>query len=123
MDLNNDKIYAIKIKGLGTDANSINQYEWATPSQFEALMSAYDDPVRSTRPFRLGDCVFRLSDFISGKAMRVSYARELPSFKPYVLEALEREKKEQAKLENPEGKARLNVLKAQHRIGGGLNVC
>ena len=113
-------IYAVAIRGLGPDTNGINQYEWATAKQNADITDAI---INGRSHVVINGGTVRVSDIARTKPMRLSYARTLPSFNPYVLEALEAEKQETAKLENPEGKARINALKAQHRIGGGLNVC
>lgn len=109
-------IYAVAIRGLGPDPNGINQYEWATAKQNAEITDAI---INGRSHVVINGAVVRVNDISKTKPMKLSYARTLPSFKPYVLEALEAEKQEAAKLANPEGKARLDALKAKHRLGQG----
>ena len=109
-------IHAVAIRGLGLDANGINQYEWLTEKQHKSIASAI---AKGDTHVFIGGEIILVRDILKTKPMKLSYARTLPSFKPYVLEALEAEKQEAAKLANPEGKARLDALKAKHRLGQG----
>lgn len=109
-------IYAVAIRGLGPDANGINQYEWATAKQNAEITDAI---INKRTHVIINGAVTRVIDIAKTKPMKLSYARTLPSFKPYVLKALEAEKQEATKLANPEGKARLDALKNKYRIGQG----
>ncbi len=109
-------IYAIAIRGVGPDTNGVNQYEWATAKQNAEITNAI---INERTHVIVNGAAVRVIDIVKTKPMKLSHAQTLPSFKPYVLEALAAEKQEAARLTNPEGKARLDALKAQHRLGQG----
>ena len=105
------KVMAITIKGLGKDDFGLPQYLWATKEQFNALMDAQYDDEKRNQLFTLGDRTFRLSDILQAKEMDLDYAKGLPAFRGYVLEALKKE--EQNKIES-------GNLKKIHELSEGL---
>ena len=107
-------VHAVAIRGLGPDSNGVNQYEWLTDKEFKIVMSAITN---GQTYVTIGGSIIQTRDILRTKQMKLSKARELPSFKSYVLEALKAEREQVAKLENPEGKARLEALKAKYRVG------
>lgn len=115
--MNDEKIVKIVLKWMGKDENGLQQYVWATKKQADDIMNSQFDDKQNQKLFMIGGESFRASDVARMSEVRVGEAKGWPAFRPYVLEALKAERDQAAKLENPEGKARLEALKAKYRIG------
>lgn len=110
------KIVAIKLKGEALDEFGCQKYIWATKEQAKKIMdSQYTDDHGFM--FQIGDVFIRANDIAMMKIMDLESAKSLPSFKPYILEAIEREKREeQARLNQMTDRQRLMTGKINNKI-------
>lgn len=88
-----EQIAAITVKGFGRDENGLTNYVWATKKQLGRLLEAQFDDIERNFVFQLGDYGIRPCDIITFKIMSLDKAKDLPAFRGYVLEALEKEKR------------------------------
>lgn len=110
-------VHAVAIRGLGPDSNGVNQYEWLTDKEFKNIMEAITN---GQAYVVIGGNIVQTRDILRTKQMKLREARDLPSFKSYVLDVLKAEKAEAAKLENPEGRRRIEALMEKSRFGHSI---
>lgn len=119
------KIWGITLKGLETDENGVKSYLWATNEQFKEIMEMLHDETKKDAWFMLGDKPFQIKRIVDFKQMNLDYAKELPSFRKYVLETIEEEKRlgvgewAEEKQINAEGLKKLDELKSRFRLNKG----
>ena len=89
-----EEIAAITVKGFGKDENGLVNYVWATKKQLSRLLEAQFDEVERNFVFKIGDFGIRPCDILTFKMVSIDRAKELPAFRGYILEALEKEKQE-----------------------------
>lgn len=118
--MDNEKVIKIVLKWSGRDENGLQQYVWATAKQADDIMASQFDDKQNQRLFKIGTESFRASDVLRMSEMRLGEAKGLPAFRPYVVEALKAEKAEAAKLENPEGRRRIEALMEKSRFGHSI---
>lgn len=90
---NSEQIVAITVKGSGKDENGLTNYVWATKKQLSRLLEAQFDDIERNFVFQLGDYGVRPCDILTFKIISLDKAKELPAFRGYVLDALEKEKR------------------------------
>lgn len=88
------KIVAIVLKGMGKDTNGFQQYVWATEKQMHQIMQAQSDDEMRDHLFELGGHYFKVRDIERAETKDLEYAKDLPAFRRYVLDAIQQEKHE-----------------------------
>lgn len=88
-----DRVWAITIKGEEKGVDGVNKYLWATEKQYRAIMDLLQDESKQSAWVTLNDRPIQVGRIKDIKPMKLSYAKELPSFSSKVLKEIEAEKR------------------------------
>lgn len=119
------KVWAITVEGMETMECGVKNYLWATETQFQDIMEMLQDETKRNNWITIGDKPIQLKRIKDFKRVELDYAKDLPSFKNYLIERIEKEKQLgigewHKEIENKEGIKRINDLKAKYQLNKGV---